>query len=113
MMQDSDAHQLERLLDRVHRAILVGDIALLGPLDDQIAQLLPQMQILHDRPLANRLRDKAARNAACLQASARGIRSAQRRIVEIRTARDGVVTYDGQGKRHEVSQSLGHLTRRL
>ncbi|MEO6300637.1 MAG: hypothetical protein ABIV25_14750 [Paracoccaceae bacterium] len=58
------------------------------------------------------VRDKAQRNAACLLAAQRGIRSARLRLAEMRRAASGLVTYDRMGKRAEVSECR-KLTQRL
>ena len=51
-------------------------------------------------------------NAAVLLAAQRGIRSARRRLAEIRTTASGLVTYDRSGRRAEVSESR-NLAQRL
>ena len=69
-----------------------------GPIRDQ-AQLL-------------RLQRKAERNAICLQSAARGIRSAVRRLQEVRRAATGLATYDDKGRRVEIA-GQGRLSARF
>ncbi|HEX9858186.1 MAG TPA: hypothetical protein VGA75_07500 [Paracoccaceae bacterium] len=113
MQQAETGRELEQLLDGMHRTLLAGDLAPLALLGADIDRLLARMEGVADRPQADRLRRKAARNAACLQAAARGVRAAQRRIAEIQAARLGLATYDGRGKRQDLPQGAGQLTRRF
>lgn len=113
MQKAETERELEQLLDGMHQTLLAGDLAALAPLGAGVETLLARIEGLKDRPLAERLRDKAARNATCLQAAARGVRAAQRRIAEVQTARLGLATYDDRGKRQELPQGAGQLTRRF
>jgi len=107
------AEHMEQLLDQVHAAIVAGDLLLVRAMAGEIDSLLADLPRLADQGLADRLRAKAERNAACLQAAARGVRAARRRIAEIRAAQDGLATYDGKGKRQELPQGNGTLAQRL
>jgi len=104
---------LEQLLDRMHAAVLAGDIRDLATAAPELEAVLADFATLGDRGLGERLRRKAARNATCLQAAARGLRAARRRIAEIRSARDGLQTYDGHGKRTDMPQGTGRLAQRF
>jgi len=104
---------LERLLDRMHAAVLAGNLSDLATVAPELEAALAGLATLDERALAERLRRKAARNATCLQAAARGLRAARRRIAEIRSARDGLQTYDGHGKRTELPQGRGRLAQRF
>lgn len=59
-----------------------------------------------------RIRHQAVRNAALLQAAARGVRAARRRIAEIRAIGEGFVSYGPTGERDEAS-GPGILTQRV
>ncbi|MGB8814322.1 MAG: hypothetical protein WCC57_14180 [Paracoccaceae bacterium] len=104
---------LERLLDGMHRAVLSGDLEALAPMGSEVEAMLGAMSPLSDQDLAERLRRKAERNAACLKAAARGVRAAQRRVAEIKTVKLGLVTYDGRGKRQEMPLGAAQLTQRV
>lgn len=107
------AERLEQVLDRIHAAVVAGDLVQVRGLAGEVDSLLADLPRLQDQGLADRLRAKAARNATCLQAAARGVRAARRRMTEIRAAQDGLATYDGQGKRLDLAQNAGNLTQRL
>lgn len=105
------AEGLERLLDRIYGAVMAGDLSQIGAMGAEVEGLLADLPRL-DATLAEKMRQKATRNAACLQAAARGVRAARRRISEIRAAQAGLATYDGQGKRMDLAQNDGQLARR-
>ena len=93
------------LLDRVYEAMLRSDY---GALDGLAQSLARELNSPTDKITAAGLRlihSKAERNAAVLMAAQRGIRSARRRLADIRTTAQGLVTYDRSGRRAEVSES--------
>lgn len=106
-------HPLETLLDQIYRVALAGQIENLAALVPRMEALLADFAGPVDQPLSDRLHQKAARNAICLQAAARGLRAARRRIAEIGAARDGLQTYDDRGRRAEVSHATGRLAQRI
>lgn len=107
------AAEVERLLDRVHAALMAGDLASLAA---HVAALeaLPTERLagLGAAPLG-RLRAKADRNARCLEAAGRGLRAAQRRLAEIRAAGQGLQTYDVQGQRRTLAGTGQQIARRF
>lgn len=107
------AQDLERLLDRIHGALLRGDLESVGMIGPEIATRVTELPALADVALARRLQDKARRNAACLEAAARGVRAARRRFAEITRARSGLVTYDGKGRSSTLAGDAGQLIRRF
>ena len=109
---DQTAPNAAFLLDRVYEAMLRSDYAALAGL---AARLERELQSPSDKVTVAGLQlihGKAERNAAVLLAAQRGIRSARRRLAEIRTTASGLVTYDRSGQRAEVSESRG-LAQRL
>ena len=109
---DQTASNAALLLDRVYEAMLQSDYGALAGLATRLERELQGptdpitaagLQLIHR---------KAERNAAVLQAAQRGIRSARRRLAEIRTTASGLVTYDRSGRRAEVSESR-NLAQRL
>jgi hypothetical protein len=107
------ALHLEQALDAVQADLLAGQIDGLAAHAARIEDLLPKIAGLDDLPLARRLHEKSARNAACLDASSRGIRSARRRFEEILSARRGLATYDELGRRTPFFPQDGRLAHRL
>jgi hypothetical protein len=93
---------LEGLLDQAYAAVMKADYAALDGIDARIAAHLTQMGAPRDAAILSRLQQKAARNAICLQAAGRGIRSAVRRLEEVRRAKLGLATYDDKGRRVEA-----------
>ena len=94
---------LEQILDAVHAAVRIADFAAVAALTPRCADALAALPTnLHADDFA-RLREKARRNAQFLDAAGRGLRSAIRRLGELRDARDGLLTYDDRGKRADKS----------
>ncbi len=100
------------LLDCVYDALLTSDYALLDGLSASLERELQNPSAPMTENGLQVIRHKAVRNAALLMAAQRGIRSARRRLSEIRTTAGGLVTYDRGGRRAEVGQGR-NLTQRL
>lgn len=96
-------HLMDSILDRMHRAVREADFAALAPLTVEAEHLLNDLGGGISQDGLDRIRKKAHRNASCLAASARGLRAAQRRLAEVHGATGQLVTYDGQGRRADVS----------
>lgn len=112
MTSDADAG-IEELLDRVHAALLAGDLTALAGQLAQLEGFSPEaLREVGAAGLA-RLRAKADRNARCLEAAGRGLRAAQRRLAEIRAAGQGLQTYDGAGQRRTFAAAGQQIARRL
>lgn len=90
-----------QLMDQIHNAILSADFALLSQLDLNLETALVGLKIQSKDELTN-LQQKAERNATCLLASGRGVRSALRRLAEIHRNTTSLITYDGSGKRMDI-----------
>lgn len=110
-MTDSD--HLEAALDRLHRCILIADFTELPKIVMETERLTAQLGVAVDKRMADRLRYKANRNALCLQAAARGLRAAQRRLAEVICANSQLSTYTNQGQRSEVGTGPGVMAKRL
>ncbi len=103
---------LETLLDAVHRALRAGDFAALPALT-AVAEAWDTDSLPRDPAALRAMQRKLQRNDACLQASARGLRAARRRMTEIAAARAGLQTYTQSGLRLQVGLSQGTLTQRV
>lgn len=91
------------LLDGVHQALLRGDYAALAALTNALTAEVAALQTaLPGRAVLDAVAQRATRNEACLLAAQRGVRAAQRRLRDIRSAGSGLVTYDQKGRRAEV-----------
>jgi hypothetical protein len=98
--------QIVAVLDSLGRAIRAAEFT---QIEEISAVLETHSQDLSglDRTALTRIRGLAARNAACLAASAQGIRAGRRRLAEIGAA-GRVDTYDRSGTRQALSlQSSG------
>jgi hypothetical protein len=111
-MHNTATDRLSAELDRVYHLLRSGKLeglaAATQALEAELARLDPV-----DAAGLEMLRHKARRNAACLDAAARGVRAARRRLAEIRTIESGLGTYDDKGRRDEVPGLSIRLTQRL
>lgn len=101
-----------QLLDQIYAALLRSDYAALPGLTIELERELQTPRERLTETSLRVIRRRANRNAAVLLAAQRGVRSARRRLDEIRRSASGLVTYDRSGKRAEVSESR-NLTQRL
>lgn len=104
--------RLEALLDSVHAALQAGDFAALPALTAAVGAL-EDAALPRDPPALRALQRRLQRNDACLQASARGLRAARRRMTEIAAARAGLQTYTQTGSRQQIGPSQGRLAQRF
>ena len=93
-----------QLLDAVYLALQNADFAQLDRLGSSLLQEIEHPAVPFDAAGLHLIRRRADRNARCLQAAQRGIKSAQTRLADIHRAAGGLVTYDRTGKRAEVTQ---------
>ena len=111
-MHNTATDRLSAELDRVYHLLrsgkLEGFAAATQALEAELARLDPV-----DTAGLEMLRHKARRNAACLDAAARGVRAARRRLTEIRAIESGLGTYDDKGRRDELPGLSIRLTQRL
>ncbi len=108
-----DGTSLENTLDLLHAAARAGDIVTLGAAGAALEADLATGAALGNPEQLVRLREKALRNQVILQAVARGIRAAQRRLDDIRSAGKELKTYDQRGKPRSVPNSHGQVQRRV
>lgn len=101
----------EQILDKMHAAILAADFVALNQMTPMLETALESVVQLGDPVILGAIERKASRNATCLLAASRGVRSALRRLAEVQGGA-GLITYDGLGKRAEHGAS-GQLTRRF
>lgn len=103
---------LEDLLDRAHQAVRVADFNALAQIEPLLDAAAERFDPGRDTALIERVRRKAARNATCLLAAQKGLKSAVRRLEDVRRAAAGLSTYDGKGKRSETL-ARGGIERRF
>lgn len=102
----------EQVLDQMHNAILIADFPELGRLAPKLEAALQDAGQIKTPAALQSIQRKAERNAACLLAAGRGVRSALRRLAEVQGAGTALITYDGSGKRADHG-ATGQLTRRF
>ena len=91
--------ELGALLDAVHQALQQGAFVELATLTSRVERALAGFDPTRDGAELERLRAKAERNARCLLAAGRGLRSARARLKEIAVAGQGLPTSDRAGRR--------------
>ena len=109
----TDSEDLEAALDHLYRSILIADFGELPKILAKTEHLTARLAPITDKALMQRLRAKAIRNGLCLQASARGIRAAQRRLGDVTNANTQLSTYTSRGRRSEIPTTPGMIAKRL
>ena len=99
------------LLDQVHAALLRRDYGVLASLSHALEQELDHPSAPLTPAALSVIRQKADRNAATLRAVQRGIKSALRRITEVKSVSNGLVTYDRAGRKADVAPVAGLAAR--
>ncbi len=106
-------HGLDALLTRERAMLLANAFEGLPTLVDEKAALMRAVAASGaDRATLARLSRAAEANGALLEAMARGIRSALRRVREVREGGAGLRTYGANGERQVVPAPGGRLARR-
>lgn len=103
---------LEDLLDNMALALQRGALDALGPLTQAISAELARLPAL-DAARAEGLRRRAARNDACLQAAARGVRAAITRIAGATGQSSYLSTYGADGRKVMVGAAPANHSQRL
>jgi hypothetical protein len=107
----TDVISLEDALDQMADALQRGAFGDLGALNSLIEAGIDSLAPM-DTARAEGLRRRAARNAACLQAAARGVRAAVARIKGLHTGGASFSTYGADGRRVQVGHiGFSHSTR--
>jgi hypothetical protein len=110
------AQRLDESLDRIFAMVRDGNLgdlkAALSRLEADLDPVVVPGVPVSEQVLAG-LRRKAERNAACLKGAARGLRSAHRRIAEVRAAATGLGAYDAKGQRLEPAAAATRIIQRL
>lgn len=101
---------IEDLLDQTQAAALRGDVAMLASLAPRVETFLASGDKI-DPALAERLRDKARRNLALLEASRLGMRAAGARLRDI-LGGPTLTTYDATGHKAAIAPVSATLPRR-
>lgn len=114
MKQDEEIGQaMQEKLEALRKDLTQGRLSHLAAHAEQIESLLPRLSAMADRKLAERLRDKALGNEACLAAARRGVIAARQRLAELLAASKGFSTYDVQGRRAQIEALSQQLSQRI
>ena len=107
------SRELAELLERERAMLLANDLDGLDALAEEKEALMRAVAASGaDRTTLARLARAAERNGALLESVARGIRSAMRRIREVREGGAGLKTYGVNGERQIVPAPSGKLEHR-
>ncbi len=90
---------LEDVLDQERQAILAGRFDILARLMAEKARLVDNAQVSVRPDRLIRVRDKAKRNQALLQAASQGVRAVSNRLARQETRSKSLRTYDRNGRR--------------
>ena len=112
MVPVNSARSLEEALDRMTDALQRGAITGLGDLAREIAAACDTLPP-KDAARAEGLRRRAARNAVCLQAAARGVRAAVARIAGLTGDAAALSTYGADGRKVRVGSQMSRHSSRL
>lgn len=110
---DARVARLELLLKIESKALQSADFAALDAISAEKAALTESLEA--DLPAEGDLtglRVQAAANAALFRASLKGVKSAQNRLVELKTARESLNVYTAQGQKAQVIGRRGGVERK-
>ena len=112
-MSDPRFAEVEQLLDDERAALLSGELGALAGLAERKEALV--RDLTDSRPEGGALaalKAKSERNAELLAAAAKGVRTAMRRIGDIREANGPLKTYGRDGTQQTLGSSGGSLEKR-
>ena len=103
MAQDEDSFAaLEAIVAATANAIRAGDLHKMGALAIATESALSDLHAQVDPARLSELRARAERNALGLEAAAKGVRAARRRLADVLRASGGMQTYDIAGKTFKI-----------
>ncbi len=96
--------ELDTLLDRERRALIDGDLELLGRMLNQKQDLIENINAIDtlERERLVQVHGKVTRNQALLDSAMEGIRAVASRMADLRHVRRGLETYDQSGRKTRV-----------
>lgn len=101
--------ELGTLLDRERRALVEGDLELLGRMLAQKQGLIDRINTLDslERNSLAQVHDKVTRNQELLNSAMEGIRAVANRMADLRRVRHSLETYDQLGHKTRIA-TQGH-----
>ncbi|HMO72939.1 MAG TPA: hypothetical protein PKC84_15095 [Paracoccaceae bacterium] len=100
-------------LDSLRTALIAGDLAALPGLAETLERLCPDAASGLALAELEALRARARTAGVMLEATARGLRAARRRVDEVAQAGRGLATYDRSGQRRQIGAAMASLPRRI
>lgn len=96
--------ELDELLDRERRALIDGDLELLGRLLGQKEALFARINSLDavEQSSLQVMQDKISRNQALLKSAMDGVRAVADRMANLRRVRRSLETYDRSGRKTRI-----------
>lgn len=98
--------ELDKILDQEKSALLSGDLDALANIvteKERLVEALNAAELTASEPL-RQVSDKVSQNKVLLESALDGIRSAARRLAELRRARKTLDTYDRMGKKNRIEE---------
>lgn len=112
-MADKTATALLDILDEEAEALKGADFDRVNHLAREKEQLIEGLaQSRMSQRLAIRIGKRAQRNAKLFEAAINGIKSAGKRLSEMRSVRDGMRVYGSEGEVQNVKTTAGKLERK-
>lgn len=112
-MADDPIAELETLLARERDALLAGEFGGLEAFGARKESLFRRLDARRGTPARlAALKAQSERNGELLTAAARGLKTAMRRVAEIRSAHGPLKTYSPNGEAQTHSGGAGRLERR-
>jgi flagellar biosynthesis/type III secretory pathway chaperone len=103
MTNDTTLDRVEAFLERERAILLSGRIAELAELADAREEMLQALaDESADSQRIRRLREKATRNGALLEAASEGVKRAMKRLADLRKAAGPIGSYSAGGGRCEI-----------
>lgn len=113
MTAEKQLKSIENYLERERKILRTGQIAGLTTLTEDRAQALSLLNSVRGKgPELQRLKANFQRNNSMLSSAAAGLRSAIKRISELRAAAGPIGSYSASGERREIGSNAPTIERK-
>lgn len=113
LMHNKDKGDLLSALETSQQALMTGDIEALAALTPDIGQGEATLRVeQQDQRRLLKIIEAAQKNAALLQAAAKGVKSARAKIAAISDVRDNLSLYTSEGAKKQIPFSQKKLEKK-